>query len=324
MTRPLVDRVADAVLYEGYLLYPYRPSSVKNRQRWTFGGLFPCDSELAQSGAEPCALQCECLIEVGGETTVRVRARFLHLVQRTAGEQVWQEAEDRTVLPDLPPLEQLTRTRVRHDFAFPARASREPVRDTNGAVVGQVTREQQAVRGAVESAAASIRDGLFRLTVRVENHTPPIRVDGSREELLPSALVSTHVILEATAGAFVSQIDPPEQFREAAAGCQQVGVWPVLVGEVGERHTVLAPPIILYDYPQIAPESPGDLFDATEIDEILTLRILTMTDEEKREMRAADPRADALLARTEALARDELMRLHGTIRGLRPVSGVDT
>jgi hydrogenase maturation protease len=325
MTRPLVDRIADAVLYEGYLLYPYRPSSVKNRQRWTFGGLFPRDSELARSGAEPWALQCECLIEGGCETVVRVRPRFLHLLQRTAGTQVWQEAEDREVVMTSPlPVEQQEHTQLQHLFAVPSRVVRESVRDASGEVVSEIVREQQAIRGAVELTTALVRDQLCRLTVRVENHTPPARVDGTREELLPSALVSTHAILEARNAMFVSQIDPPEQFRETAAECRQVGVWPVLVGEVGERHTVLASPIILYDYPQLAPESPGDLFDATEIDEILTLRILTMTDEEKREMRAADPRADALLTRTEALARDELMRLHGTIRGLRPVSGGGT
>src|SRR6478672_10475486 len=95
--RPLVDRVADAVLYEGYLLYPYRPSSVKNRQRWTFGGLFPRDCDPARSGAEPSALQCECVAEGGPDAAVRVRVRFLHLIQRTLGGQVWQEAEDREV-----------------------------------------------------------------------------------------------------------------------------------------------------------------------------------------------------------------------------------
>jgi hypothetical protein len=80
---------------------------------------------------------------------------------------------------------------------------------------------------------------------------------------------------------------------------------------------MLASPIILYDYPQVAPESPGDLFDATEIDEILTLRILALTEEEKQAMAAVDKRAQALLTRTESLAREQLLGLHGTIRGLR-------
>src|SRR5208282_417095 len=120
---------------------------------------------------------------------------------------------------------------------------------------------------------------------------------------LRQALVSTHTILGVRQGEFVSLLDPPEDCREAVAACGNVGTWPVLVGEEGQRDTLLSSPIILYDYPQLAPESPGDFFDGTEIDEMLTLRIMTMTDEEKVAMAAVDERAAALLARTEALAR---------------------
>ena len=122
-------------------------------------------------------------------------------------------------------------------------------------------------------------------------------------------------------GAWLSLADPPADAVEAAARCRNVGLWPVLVGEPGASDTVLASPIILEDHPQVAPESSGDLFDATEIDEILSLRILALTDEEKAEMRAADARARALLDRTEALTGDDLMRMHGTIREVRPVIG---
>ena len=80
---------------------------------------------------------------------------------------------------------------------------------------------------------------------------------------------------------------------------------------------MLSSPIILYDYPQIAPESPGALFDGTEIDEILTLRIMTLTDEEKREMRTVDERAREILERTENMPPDQLMKIHGVLRGLK-------
>jgi hypothetical protein len=80
---------------------------------------------------------------------------------------------------------------------------------------------------------------------------------------------------------------------------------------------MLSSPIILEDFPQIAPESPGDLFDGGEIDQLLTLSILSMTDEEKAEMRASDPRAREILERTEALSQEELMALHGTVRQLQ-------
>ena len=97
-----------------------------------------------------------------------------------------------------------------------------------------------------------------------------------------------------------------------------MGTWPVLAGETGDRDTVLSSPIILYDYPQIAPESPGDLFDGAEIDEILSLRILTLTDEEKLAMSRSDQRARDILARTEALPPEHFMKLHGALRALHP------
>jgi hypothetical protein len=83
---------------------------------------------------------------------------------------------------------------------------------------------------------------------------------------------------------------------------------------VSDRHTMLSSPIILEEYPRVAQESPGDLFDGAEIDQLLRLNIISLTDEEKEEMRATDPRARQILDRTEALSREDLMRLHGVIR----------
>jgi hydrogenase maturation protease len=122
--------------------------------------------------------------------------------------------------------------------------------------------------------------------------------------------------LGVTDGKFISLLEPPEELKDLAVSCENIGVWPVLIGMQGERDTMLASPVILYDYPQIAPESPGDLFDGTEIDEILALRIMTMTDAEKHEMRHADDRARRILERTEALPMEHLMKLHGTLREL--------
>jgi hydrogenase maturation protease len=139
----------------------------------------------------------------------------------------------------------------------------------------------------------------------------------SRDAALMRSLVSAHILLGVVDGQFVSLLEPPEDLKGVAASCQNVGAWPVLVGAEGDRDTMLASPIILYDYPQIAPESPGDLFDGTEIDEILALRILTMTDDEKSEMRNTDERARKMLERTENLPMEHLMKLHGTLRELR-------
>jgi hydrogenase maturation protease len=194
------------------------------------------------------------------------------------------------------------------------------LRGDGGEVVGVVVRRQEALEGSVGLSAGPGADGVFKVRVRVENRTP-LGGGTGRDEALLHALVSTHAVLGVRGGEFVSLLDPPERWRELAAGCRNEGAWPVLVGEEGERDTMLASPIILYDYPRVAPESPGDLFDATEIDEILTLRILTLTDEEKRQAAAVDGRARELLRRTEALAREQLLGLHGAVRGLRPVAG---
>jgi hydrogenase maturation protease len=233
--------------------------------------------------------------------------------------QTWQEAVEREIgidgvsLPDL-----LGQTR-REGFGFPAWREQELLRDADGAVAGAIVREQRSIAGQVELAAERAGEGVFKLTARVFNQTPLDAPDTrSRDTALMRSFASTHIILGVRRGAFASLLDPPEHLKAAAAECSNVGCWPVLVGEEGERDMLLASPIILYDYPQIAPESPGDLFDGTEIDEILTLRIMTMTDEEKREMGAVDERARALLARTEALEREDMMRLHGAVRGLRP------
>jgi hydrogenase maturation protease len=83
---------------------------------------------------------------------------------------------------------------------------------------------------------------------------------------------------------------------------------------------MLAAPIILEDYAQIAPESPGDLFDAGEIDRLLILNVLSLTEAEQEEMRATDPRAREILDRCAALGPEELLPLHGAIRDFRPAA----
>jgi hydrogenase maturation protease len=346
MNQALVDQVVNAVLYEGYILYPYRPS-VKNRQRWTFGGLYPRSYSESQKGSDAWAVQTECLVQGGEHTTLQVRVRFLHLLARLAGQLdrpqtelpdsvepafrvverlrvgdrlllSWQEAVEREhPLGDLT-LSSLVAGPRQYGFAFPASRQLEPVRDPAGEIVAVLVREQQYVAGAIEASAVPAAEGLFKVRVRVENLTPlGDAARRGRDEALLHALVSTHTILGVRGGAFVSLLAPPADWRGIAAACQNVGTWPVLVGEPGETDTLLSSPITLYDYPQIAPESPGDLFDGTEIDEILTLRILTLTDEEKQTAAAVDERARALLRRTESLADEQLLGLHGAFRGLR-------
>lgn len=343
MNLRLVERVVNAVLYEGYILYPYRPSAVKNRQRFNFGALYPESYSSAQRGADRSSMQTECLMLGGPHTALDVHARFLHLVSRdvakattdSTGEefqvveslevngqlyQTWQEAIERDVCAPNVSLNDIVAGPSRLIFTFPANREREHLRDASGETVGAVLRKQEAIEGAIEMAAERVINNLFKLSVRVINLTAMNDAESkSRDEALMKSFVSTHTILGLQDGEFVSLLDPPEQFRDAARSCKNVGTWPVLIGEDGERDSMLSSPIILYDYPQIAPESAGDLFDGTEIDEILTLRIMTLTDEEKRAMRGVDDRARQILERTESLPLEQFMKMHGAVRGLRPV-----
>jgi hydrogenase maturation protease len=342
------EEVANAVLYEGYILYPYRPSSVKNQQRWNFGVVYPPGSS---EGAATMQTQCLAVVSSGGapaglqETEVDLKVRFLHLLSRTTVEldepvmeladgeepktyvasrneaQPWQEGVEREVLLAGCSVTELLTRPMYLEFTCPAKRETEPRRDEQGRIAQLIVREHQFVSGAVEVSAERIDAGLVRLTAKLTNLT---RCDGerTRDGVLLQSLVSAHKILSVRGGEFVSLIDPPESFRQAAGECKNVGTWPVLAGEEGQRDAMLSSPIILYDYPQIAPESAGDLCDGTEIDEILSLRILTLTDEEKREMRESDERGRRILERTEALQEEQWLKLHGILRGLRPAPEV--
>ena len=340
-----IKEIADAVLYEGYLLYPYRQSALKNRTRWTFGVVYPREYSEANGGIEPWTMHTECLVEgVKGQVddiSLDITVRFLHLLARTvvqpetvkdehveadAGEwslasrfadEPLQEGVEREVsVLDLPLSELIGHPRVA-EIDFP---SERMVDDTHAISTGQIVREQQPIVGAILLGAEPVGENLFKLSVHIENRTPETgEVTSRRDAVLFQSFVSTHTILQVKQGSFISLLDPHEALQPLVKGCQNLRTWPVLVGNQGERNAMVSSPIILYDYPQIAPESPGALFDGTEIDEILSLRIMTLTDEEKEQMRQ-DERTREILERTEALTPEQFMKLHGAIRELRPIS----
>jgi hydrogenase maturation protease len=259
---------------------------------------------------------------------VEVTVRFLQVVRRAVGRQgpgglqevdeldldgerytTWEEAIEREVKPPPAALSDLASSPSRTTIAIDAGRKAEELAGGVGALV----RTWHRLEGELEVAAAQVDGGdVWRLSVHIENTTP--FAGDSREEALAHTLCSTHTMLHAPEAEFASLTDPLEGLESAAAACHNAGCWPVLVGDPGGRTTVLSSPIILEDYPRVAPESPGDLFDGGEIDQLLVLNILALTDEEKAEMAASDPRAREILERTEALTPDQLMALHGTIR----------
>ena len=334
-----VDQIANAVLYEGYILYPYRPSAVKNRQRWNFGLIYPAHCASGSS-----AMQTQCLVRGNAATKLKVRVRFLHVVTRRVAEpdnsgidglrfvaateidgelyQTWQEAVEREIVVPRYRLSESVGPVFKQAFRFAPDLRIETLKNRGGQIAGFLHRQTGLLEGMVEVFAAEVHAGVYQVTVSISNLTQLDEAGrDNHETAVLQSLVSTHTILEVADGAFVSLLEPPEDLQETANRCRNVGTWPVLAGAKGECRTMLSSPIILYDYPEIAQESPGELFDGTEIDEILTMRIMTMTDQEKEEMRHTDERARRILERTENLPQEHLARLHGALRGLHPVAG---
>ncbi|WP_417159078.1 hypothetical protein [Streptomyces heilongjiangensis] len=340
-----ITAVADAVLYEGYLLYPYRRSSAKNRVRWQFGVLFPrpwveADGPVVpgvSGSADSWYQRTEVLLRVRRPgATVRVRLRHLQTqhkqieqagphgghrpvpslrtddgtVHLTFDEAVPREADIVVPLEDL----------LRGERTVPVEAAAgEDVEPLPGRA-GRVVRRREEVRASVTLTAERLADDAFRLRVRTANTVGALEPRAPRDEALRRALVATHTLIGGDGVEFVSLIDPPADLADQARACRNEFTFPVLADEPPAGPVVLSAPIILPDHPQVAPESPGDLHDAAEIDEILTLRTMLLTDEEKREARATDPRAAAILDRVDTMPPEIFARLHGAVRSLTPAA----
>jgi hypothetical protein len=250
MTDPTLD-IARALIWEGYCLYPYRPSALKNRQRILFGTLVPerrADVRLTNASS---VASVECLIAADSMPAVRATLRFL-----------FGDSE--------------------FEFSF---------------AIGSHDFHRDDVNGCFELRVERLSPSLLKVHASVANRSQDAELGGA------------HIVLTTVRGRFLSQLDPPESAKAESMRCVSEGLYPVLVGD-----RVLASPIILYDQPRLAPESAGDLFDATEIEEILSLRILTLTDAERAEI--IDPKIRALIDRVDTLTKTELSRLHGRLAHL--------
>jgi hypothetical protein len=358
--------VADAVLYEGYVLYPYRASSRKNQVRWQFGVLVP-EGYHHDDPSERWQTRTEVLVAAGPTSVLRIRVRGLHLQHRTVEAATtgggfaptdavdvdgvthveWDEGVDAVI--ELPPLliSDLELGGYEQPFRLPEASTEEHLYDADGTLRGRLVRRREAVNGTVTVAVAGVGGsdagvgggGYSKVVVAVANATgwPPAivvskaalagiheqnRVVGAeapvasaRDVALARSYIAVHTMLAVDGGRFVSLLDPPAPAAQAAAACHSDGSYPVLIG--GDD-VVLSSPIILYDHPEVAPESPGDLYDSTEIDEILALRIMTLTDEEKAEARGTDARAAAVIDRCDDMPPEIWERLHGALRAVEP------
>jgi hypothetical protein len=318
-----VRAVADAVLYEGYVLYPYRRSSGKNRVRWQFGvlapkawllGQGPVDETSVAGSVESWFQQTECLLEAPPHATVTVRVRFLQVQAKVA-----EKRTDGGYEP-AGSVEADGRTYLSFDEALPR--EHDITVTVANLLDGRIVRRSWPVSADVvlSARAAATPFPVIRLRIRVENTIGSVRAGTPRDHALRQSLIATHTVSAVGGGGFLSMLDPPQWAASAARDCRNVHTFPVLAGAPGSDALVLSAPIILPDHAQVAPESPGDLHDGGEIDEILSLRTRTLTEAEKAEARATDPRTAAIIDRVDAMPPEMFGKLHGAIRSLRPSS----
>ncbi len=312
--------VADAVLYEGYLLYPYRGTSSKNQSRWQFGVLGPPGAAEAGWG-EDDTLAAQFLVDAAQAVTVVVR--FLQLQHRRAERQL-----DDGCFEPVRELSTASGSWLTWDEAVECEMSFGPLAfdaptprwtlpvlaaaatDIEVLEGGRLVRERQDVRGVLTVSGEPDGD-LRRISVRVGNVGAGAT---GKDDAIARSMIGTHLIAEVVGGRFVSLLEPPPAAADAVSRCRQHRCFPVLAGPPGTDDTLLISPIILYDHPEIAEQSNTALYDCTEIDEILTLRVMTMTDEEKAQARATDPRAARIIDQCDAMSPEAMAGLHGVLR----------
>ena len=335
--------IADAVFYEGYLLYPYTATSHKNKLRWQFGIVVPKAHEAAGTG-EHGHQQTDVLFEATGDARIDVIFRFLHVESRSVEARegagfvptssltvdgtrylTFDESIEREVATShWPTAGGVVDAAIRFD----GERTVEELRDAAGALAGRIVRERWPISGVLSIAATKLATpGCSRLRVRVVNDSAVVAAS-ERGVVMRTAFVSAHTLLGITDGAFLSPIDPPDPVLAAKAKLANEHTWPVLVGDVtadAQRATiVLSSPIVLADFPEIAKKTGADAFDATEIDELLTLSVLSLSDAERAEARATDPRARAIVERAEAFGAPDVDRLHAVFETVPTFGSVES
>ena len=218
-----LERIVEAVLYEGYILWPYRRSAKKNRQRWTFGGVYaPAFVAAADSGDVSC-VQTQCLV-TGEAPLVDVELRFLQVVQRRVAQVLARgalqfvdqlSAGSRRILA----WDEAVERRIAGNGSFVVEAGEEREKVDGGVIV----RNWEEARGKVDVDVEPVQHGVWRVSVVVSNTS---RWNGTDRTLAQRhGLMSAHVVLRVRGGAFVSMTDPPSELDALVAACQNRGLW---------------------------------------------------------------------------------------------------
>ena len=292
-----VEELVSSLLYEGYALYPYTPGAAKNATPTPFGSTV---ASIMLSTLQPAAfsmLRLECVLRAGPEAKLTGSVRLL----QAQGER--HKGAERRLDPGSATLAELARERAGTDFEFEAA-------DGEG---------MPPLRGRVRMRAELLGPELARLKMCVHNDSEVGPFEGdepTRAEALRRSLLSVHPMLEAEGGGFVSPLERDGVEGAAVEDCDSVNTFPVLVGE-GDA-AVLGATIMLPEHPELAPESLGNLFDNTEIEEALLLHVQALSDDEREDISHQDPAVREMIERADKVTNDEMLGLHGRLTYREP------
>jgi hypothetical protein len=293
--RSILSEITNTLLYEGYSIFPYHRSAIKNQKPIPFGVVYP-RSYNSHNPHFPAEMRSECIVCGSKIFSVHITICFLHLLK--TNNDGWQTVERRIETENIITDELLINSQ-KIPFYFNGENENEilPIR-------GEVVIKTEAIENI---------DNAFKISANVINNSLSADAKNlSRDEALRQSFLSTHIILTATSGEFISSQDPPEKFGAAIAQCKNVGAWPILIGE--ENTTMLCSPIIVYDHPEIHPQSKTDLFDSTEIEEALMLHFAAMSDEEKNNIANSDEKLRAMFNKVSEVTPQEMIGLHGGMK----------
>lgn len=280
-----VDELVRTLLYEGYALYPYTPGATKNATPTPFGIVYP-PAYAVESPTTYDHLRLQCIAEVEDVQTARLSID-VHFLE-PAGER--HEGIERRVTLPATSLAELGSEAATVPFGF------------------------DAVQGHLRVGAQAFHGGLVRVTASVHNETE-VQDGLDRPGALRSSLLSTHVVARIAdsgrAAGFISPTAPPEHAATANMACANVNTFPVLASR--EDDVVVGCAIVLPDHPQLAPESRGDLFDGTEIEEALLLHVLALSADEVDEISKQDPAIREMVRRAAATTPEEFAKLRGRV-----------
>lgn len=276
-----IEKICNALLYEGYALFPYRKNALKNQKRFNFGVLSPkvwAEKQMNEQHFQ----QTEILVLAENESKLSFKTRFLEL----SDDSEWQTAVEK---------------KIEDEFSLSEPKTLEYKEDS--------------LCGKIEISTKKLTEDLFKIRFIFENLTKSENCESlSREEVLQFSFVSTHTIFEIENGKFVSLLETPNEFVNQAKSLRNINILPVLIGDKFKQNIILASPIILYDFPEIAENSLENFFDGLEIDELMILNLLALPDEEKRQIAETDELTKKILDKIESATPEDLLKLHAHLR----------